>query len=607
MVVLDLLIAVVLAAPGLLGVDVEGPSSPAGPSSLEPPALLSTRGLGDVSEAPIAPLPLAHLTVPVTLNGPVRAFIASFQTGRGRLIYARWWAEMGRYRALMLPILERHGVPPEMLYLCMIESGFQVDAVSRAAAVGPWQFIGSTGKRWGLRYDDWVDARRDPVKSTEAAARHLRALHDQLGSWPLVMAAYNAGLGAVAKAIEEADTNDFWRLAAAGVLPDEATRYVPKVMAAIVIGQAPARFGFDQVRPEPPLRFAVVSVPERSDLRVLARKADVPLSDLEALNPELRRGFTPPDGVEYRLRVPEAAVEAVRAAVDALHARPPGVLVEHRVRFGERLRDVARVYGVRRRELRRLNEQLRGEPAPGQVLLVPKIGEPGLDLPDALRVAALPALDFDLPGRRLVYLPVRTRTAVAQVADFFAVAPGDVALWNGLDPDVPLQRGMVLRLYVAPDFDQSTALLVSPDRVTVVTPGTKAAEKALEHARRASAAPIKHVEHVVKRRETPHKIARRYDVTVDALLAANGLTRSHNLAVGQVLRVPTSATPRARGAAKARAPKVEARGRRKYTIKPGDSLWTVARKHGCTVKALRTRNGLRGETALRPGQVLQIP
>jgi membrane-bound lytic murein transglycosylase D len=608
MVGLDLLsLWVALAAPGLLGLDPERPAAPAPPSSLAPPALLTTRGLDTAGPPPAAlEVPLDHLTVPVTLNGPVREFIDFFQ-GRGRFIYARWYARMGRYRALMLPILERHGLPPEMLYLCMIESGFDPDAVSRAGAVGPWQFIRSTARRYGLRYDDWVDARRDPVLATDAAARHLADLYARFGSWPLAMAAYNAGIGAVAQAIEQTGSNDFWQLAAAGALPDEATRYVPKIMAAIIIGQAPARFGFDQVRPEPALRFAVVPVPGGSDLRPLARKAGVALDELTALNAALRRGYTPPDGQEYPLRVPEAATEPLRAAVEALHARPPGLLIEHTVRFGERLRDIARRYGVRRRELRRLNELPEGQPTPGQVLVVPKIGEPGPDVPDGLMVAARPELDFDVPGRALVYFPVRRRTEVAEVAAFFGVAPGEVGMWNSLDPAVPLQRGMVLRLYVPEDFDRTTAVLVEPTQVTVVTPGSDAAEKALEHAKRKPSAPIKHVEHVVRRGQTPWKIARRYDVSVEELLAANGLTRDHNLSVGQTLKVPTSATPKARGRAKKRAPKREARGGRRYKVKAGDSLWTIARRHDVKVKDLRRRNGLAKSDGLRPGQVLLIP
>lgn len=576
------------------------------PLSFAPPDALTTRRLDPPPEsAPAAPAPLEGFTVPVALNGPVRDFIDFFQR-RGRFIYAGWWARMHRYAPYIRPILEEHGVPPELIYVCMIESGFNPDAVSRAAAVGPWQFVQSTGRAYELRQDAWIDERRDPIKATRAAARHFRDLYDRYGSWPLVLAAYNAGIGYVDRGIQKANTNDYWRLAALGAIPEGATRYVPKAMAAMIIGADPARYGFGDVRPEAPLAFGVVEVPGGRDLETLARAADVPFAELSALNPELRRGFTPPDGVAYPLRVPPAGVAKLTAAVDALSAKP-GVFVEHRVRFGERLRDIARAYAVRQRSLRRLNALGRSEPEPGQVLIVPRSEQPPPGDPIELLVATEPAVDFDVPGRVPVYFPVRARTDLERIAAFFGVAPGHIAMWNGLDPTAPVQRGMVLKLYVPPDFDRSRAVLVEAGAAVEVAAGSEAADIALAHARKERAPTVKRVTHTVQRGDNLWRVARKYGVTVSALRAENGLGPGAGLAPGQTLVVPTLATPRPKGKAARRRPKAGARGRTRYTVRSGDSLWKIARKFDTTVRAISRANGGLKAASLRPGMTVVIP
>lgn len=575
------------------------------PWSYRLPAELTTRGLDGPTPPTEEPAPrLAALTVPVTLNAAVRDYLEFFQ-GRGRFIYARWLARMGLYREQMLPILEQHGVPPEMLYVCMIESGFQPNAVSRAAAVGPWQFILKTGRHYGLRHDAWVDERRDPVKATAAAARHLRDLYERYGSWLLVMAAYNAGVGSVDRAIARANSNDFWRLAGAGTLTDEATRYVPKAIAAMVIGQEPARYGFGDVVFEPPLRSVEVAVPGGQDLQRLARAADVDLGTIEKLNPELRRGFTPPDGDDYLLRVPPASREKLAAAVEHLGRREPGVFTEHRVKFGERLRDVAQRYGVSLRDLRRYNDIPDGEVAAGEVLVVPR-AERAAPEPERLMVVTDPDLAFEADGRRELWFPVRRRMTVAEIGAFFGVSPGHIGMWNGLDPNVPVQRGMVLRLFVDPDFDVSSALLVEPAQVTTVAAGTEAAKNALAHAAEDRDPSVKRVRHTVKRGESMDKIARRYGVTIKELRAENGLSARSSLHRGQVLLVPQRVTPAPRGKAAKRSAKPDAKGR-KYEVQRGDSLWKIARKHGVDVQDLMKRNGFSGAVELKPGQTIVIP
>ena len=313
---------------------------------------------------------LSAFQMPVTLNEPVRQFIRFF-TGRGRFIFARWYARMGRYKPMMEKILQRHGVPVELLYVCMIESGFNTNAVSHASAVGPWQFIRTTGQMYGLRGDAWVDERRDPVKATEAAARHFKDLYRQFKSWPLALAAYNAGSGNVRLAMKRVGSNDFWRMAAMSALPNEAAQYVPKAMAAMVIGHNPSLYGFQDVEFKAPLDFETVFLPGRTDTQALARRLGLKNADFDLYNPELLRGFTPPYGEEYPVRIPRRVMPVFEAKKATLKAAKPTVLTEYTVRFGEALRDIALAHGVPAWRIRTLNRLGREALREGRYSLYP--------------------------------------------------------------------------------------------------------------------------------------------------------------------------------------------------------------------------------------------
>ena len=582
-----------------------------GPPSVLAPAVFSTRGLEKRLFARSTSHPrlvnLQGLTVPVELNARVNGFLDFFQT-RGKHIYARWFARKGRFAKLITGVLDEYGLPRELIYVCMIESGFNPEAVSRASAVGPWQFVRSTAQDYGLRHDAWIDARRDPVKSTHAAARHFRDLYSRYHSWPMALAAYNAGVGNVARAIRRADSNDFWVLADAGTLPDEATRYVPKAMAAMIVGNDPDHFGFGDVVPEPAAEFAVVMAPAGVDVRAVAKQSGVSNKQLEALNPELRRGFTPPDEGDYPLRVPSHARDQIVKVLDRAMFKNPRVFVEHTVRFGERLNDVGRLYGISTGGLRRLNELPSGNALqPGKVLIVPGDGRrAAVSDSNELMVVIDPGIQFRVNGRQEIYFPVRRATRVADVATFFDVAPGDVGMWNGVDPMAKLHKGMVLRLFVRADFDMSTALAVPRDAVTVVAAGSDGANKALAQAARKRQPNVKRITHTVKRGESLWSIAKRYKTTVRSLRGENGLGVGRKIPVGTGLVVPVQRAAKPKGLAARRRAKSGSRGR-KYRVRSGDSLWKIARRFGTTVAALRKRNRLRRRALLQPGQVIRIP
>lgn len=241
--------------------------------------------------------------LPVVLNGPVRAFVRTFSTSQ-RSVFAGYLARSGRYLPLMQQIFKECGLPRDLVYLCLVESGFSPWAVSPAAAVGPWQFIQGTAARYGLKVNQWVDERRDPEKSTRAAARYLQDLYRQFGSWYLAAAGYNAGEKRVEGVVNRHDTRDFWTMSAKGLLPRETCNYVPQLIAAALIAKNPPKYGFKEIRYHAPVKFGRVKVPPGTDLPDFARSLGVDYQSLQELNPELNRALAPPESRGYPLKVP---------------------------------------------------------------------------------------------------------------------------------------------------------------------------------------------------------------------------------------------------------------------------------------------------------------
>lgn len=576
--------------------------------SFAPPLEFTSRPLRH-DRVPLDPLPslpnLTQLKIPVTLNDLVLKYIDYFR-GRGRYSFAKFYSRMGRYEELIYPILDRYQLPREMIFQAMIESGFTNDAVSSASAVGLWQFVRRTGDSYGLRYDGWVDERRDFVASTEAAARHMRDLYMRFKSYHLAFAAYNAGIGSVARAITRSNTNDLFQIYRRGHLQGAAGIYVPKILAAMVVAQNPALFGFDDLKKEPPIRFEVVEVPGGLDLGTYARYAKTTRAEIAALNPSLRRGYAPPDAGGYPLRVPLGAKARLEESLKRLELKEPQLFYEHRVRFGESLSDIAYSYYVSTRVLRQVNGLSGNYPEVGTALLIPRNTRksPREILTDSLLVAIDPTLTFNDERRQLVYFPIRRVTSLESVASFFGVTPREVAVWNTLDPEATLQRGMALRLYVSVDFDLSSALLARPSQVEIVDPTTSQGEDLLEYASRRKERQIQQIKHKVKAGQTLRKIARRYRVKVKDIRAENHLRSNGAIYPGLILKIPASSTPKPRGrAARSRAK----REGKRHRVRKGDSLWKIAQRYRVSITKLRRANRLRGRVRLRIGQVLRIP
>jgi membrane-bound lytic murein transglycosylase D len=294
----------------------------------------------------------------VQINEHVRFFLDRFQTGYRRAITEGRLARSGRYLPMILDVFKDKGLPEELVFTAMIESGFNPVAVSRAGAKGLWQFMAPTARLYGLRVDRWLDERLDPEKSTVAAANYLRDLYTVFGSWDLAQAAYNAGEVRVQQAIRGTGTRDFWVLhrRSPHLLP-ETKNFVPAIQAATLIAREPEQYGFTVV-PEEPVRYDVVTVPKGTRLMRLAGLSGVALTDLEQLNPELWQKQTPPDA-PYELKVPLGTVAAMRMALERDTAPrrigPAPRAGVHVVQSGDTVWRIARQYGVSAGQVARWN------------------------------------------------------------------------------------------------------------------------------------------------------------------------------------------------------------------------------------------------------------
>ncbi len=433
--------------------------------------------------------------LPITWDARVIRYLEFYRDDpKGRALMTGWLRDQGRFRSLIMAAIKRHGLPEDLLYLCMIESAYNPWDFSRAGASGLWQFMPGAGKVYGLSIDYWIDERNDPEKATEAAMLNWRDLYDRFGDWDLAMAAYNAGFGAVLKAIAKYNTNDFWALLELeNGLPWGSSIYVPKALAAAIVGRNREYFGYASVAEEPTWVFDRVSVDRSVGLSVIAKAAGASESDIRWLNPELQRGRTPPGVKSYSVRIPKGKKEQFARTFPQLRGDWDG-FDAYVMRHGERFEDVAATYGLPVKQLRELNgvteiAEVRG----GTLIVVPKVdeavrrknrkvaeedlyrsdvapGEPGDPM-----IVALPDKDRSVAGRKRVFYRVVAGDTTPQVAAALGIGEQDLRAWNKVTDGVALQPRMVLVAFVKPDFDAArvNVVLLDDARLMLVTAGSE--------------------------------------------------------------------------------------------------------------------------------------
>ena len=416
--ILSLLVFVPAAPASDPSPTVEQPAQHGLPSDLTPPQ----DDLAQLEEASDALLADKPYQIPMVLNDSVENHLEYFKT-TGRDVFQRWLDRSARYIPVMREIFHEKNLPEDLVYVAMIESGFNPYAVSWASAVGPWQFMPHTGKLYGLRIDWWVDERKDPIKSTQAAAEHLKDLHNLFGSWPLALASYNAGAGKVQRALLRTRSEDFWDLKASRYIRRETKNYIPKYMAATIIAKNPSAYGFTVPQVDP-YAYDEVVLTECTDLRLVARCAGTSFEAIKELNPELKRWATPPDDARYVLRIPRGTLDAFQAAFAAVPADQKVRWERHLVDKGETLSSIASRYNASADAIEEINGLKKGRVTPGKHLLVPvdTIGKDQEELADLS--------PGQLGKRQQILYRVRRGDNLSKIAKKHDVTVADIREWN---------------------------------------------------------------------------------------------------------------------------------------------------------------------------------
>jgi peptidoglycan lytic transglycosylase D len=327
--------------------DVENPVTAANHISADQPGDSAVPGISTLSEDRIKDGPKIvsdYSSNAVALRAVERNVTLFSENIREK--FSVWLSRSGQYLELMKKILKEKNVPEEIVFLPLIESGFNPYAYSPARAAGYWQFIASTAKKYGLAITWWKDERRDPVKSTVAAANYLNDLYQMFGSWNLAMAAYNAGEGKILKALNRTKTDDYWSLLGTNQIKNETKEYVPKFIAASLIANSPETYGFDNLEYHPPLNYETVTLTSPVDLEVAADCAGTSVDVIKELNPELKRWCTPPDAREYSLRIPEGKKDVFLDNLSQVPEEKRFTVDIYTARTGDTLKGISRRSGI---------------------------------------------------------------------------------------------------------------------------------------------------------------------------------------------------------------------------------------------------------------------
>jgi len=377
--------------------------------------------------------------LPLILNKRVKTMI-SLLNERKHAEFQVWLDRYALYANTIKPILASYGIPEELIYLAMIESGLNTKAYSYAHAVGPWQFISSTGKRYGLKRNWWIDERRDMIKSTHAGAQYLKDLHDEFENWYLAMAAYNTGEARIRRTIRREGHRDYWRMI---TLPRQTRNYVATVLAAAIICKDPENYGF-HLNELQDWEYEILEIPRSLDLDKIARALQVDYQQLKRFNPELRQGVTPPQKTSYPLKVPPGKGKIDGKVLASIPTSDKIDYQVHYVRRGETLSVIARRYGVPLSKLVGVNKiKNRNRLSVGQKLIIPA----PRNYASSTRTRQAASRAPSPSGYKKQIYTVKKGDTLGQIAEDYRTSAKKIRYWNGLRYGQHIYPGQKLAIY----------------------------------------------------------------------------------------------------------------------------------------------------------------